>query len=187
MKIRQFNTNYSHEFSVLIGIQSKIQNKLDAEWIACALLSAMAHDYGHPGTVNHFESDIESETIKKIRPFLSSHKAASFWCDALEHAILNSDFSLVQKNHASIRGKEFKCDQAWLNVFLNEADVMASATLKFGPQLGHSLADEWRLINFPAHTSVATGMGRKAFLKKLEFSSDASSLLNLNSKIAAHL
>ena len=97
MKIRQFNTNYSHEFSVLIGIQSKIQNKLDAEWIACALLSAMAHDYGHPGTVNHFESDIESETIKKIRPFLSSHKVASFWCDALEHAILNSDFSLVQK------------------------------------------------------------------------------------------
>ena len=82
-----------------IGIARVAQqaHKLDAEWVACALLSAMAHDYGHPGTVNHFESDIESETIKKIRPFLSSHKVASFWCDALEHAILNSDFSLVQK------------------------------------------------------------------------------------------
>jgi hypothetical protein len=173
--------------TVLIAIQEKIQNKLEAEWVACALLTAIAHDFNHSGNVNYFESEIEFETTKNLRPFLSLHKVASFWRDALEHAILNSDFTRVQKNHELVRAKEFKCDQAWLNVFLNEADVMASATIKFGPQLGQALSDEWRLINFAAHQSIATNAGRKKFLKKLEFSSGASRLLNINSKIAEQL
>lgn len=173
--------------SVLIGIQSTIQNKIDQEWVACALLLAIAHDFDHPGNINYSESEIELQTIKKIRPFLLSQNVKGFWCDALEFSILKSDFSLVQKNHESVRGKEFKCDQAWLCVFLNEADVMASASSKFGPQLGNSLAEEWRLINFPAYQSVTTQTGRKAFLRKLEFSSDASKLLKINPDIAEQL
>jgi 2-polyprenyl-3-methyl-5-hydroxy-6-metoxy-1,4-benzoquinol methylase len=74
-----------------------------------------------------------------------------------------------------------------LIVFLNEADVMASASDKFGPQLGHSLAEEWRLIDFPAHQSVATDTGRKTFLRQLEFSSAASRLLRINANIAEQL
>jgi hypothetical protein len=173
--------------SVLIGIQSKAQHQFDKEWVACALLTAIAHDFGHPGNVNYFESEIEAETTKKLQPFLSSHKVASFWCDVLERAILNSDFTLVQKNHDLVRGKEFTCDQAWLSVYLNEADVMASATAKFGPQLGHSLADEWRLIDFPAYQTVSIDAGRKAFLKQLVFSSNASSLLKINESITEEL
>lgn len=173
--------------SVLIGIQSKIQNKLDTDWVACALLTAIAHDFSHSGNINSYESEIESETIKNLRPFFSTCKVASFWCDAIEHAILNSDFKLVRKNHELVLGKEFKCDQAWLNVFLNEADVLASATVKFGPELSHSLADEWRLIDYPTHKIVATDEGRKEFLKNLEFSSGASRHLQINSKIALEL
>lgn len=173
--------------SVLIGIESKIQNKLDEEWVACALLSAIAHDFGHSGNVNYAKSEIESETMQKLRPFLSSHKVSSAWCHDLECAILNSDFSLVQKNHESVRGKEFRYDQSWLSVYLNEADVMASASSKFGPQLGHALAQEWQLIGFPAHQTVATSQGRKAFLKQLIFSSNASSLLRINESIFEEL
>jgi len=173
--------------SVLICIQSKIQGDLDKEWIACALLSAIAHDFDHPGKVNQFESEIESKTVQQLQPFLLNHQVPSYWCKALESAILRSDFSLVKKNHQLVKGKHFQCDQDWLIVFLNEADVMASASDKFGLQLGNSLAQEWRLIDFPAYQSVATETGRKAFLRQLEFSSAASRLLKINVNIAEQL
>jgi hypothetical protein len=173
--------------SVLIYIQSKIQGDLDKEWIACALLSAIAHDFDHPGKVNQFESEIESKTVQQLQPFLLNHQVPSYWCKALESAILRSDFSLVKKNHQLVKGKNFQCDQDWLIIFLNEADVMASASDKFGLQLGNSLAQEWRLIDFPAYQSVATETGRKAFLRQLEFSSAASRLLKINVNIAEQL
>ena len=173
--------------STLIFIQSKNQGDLDKDWIACALLAAIAHDFEHPGKVNQFESEIESNTMSQLQPFLLTHQVPSHWCNALEHAILRSDFALVQKNHELIKGKKFQCDQDWLNVYLNEADVMASATTKFGAELGNSLAEEWRMINFSAHQTVSTSTGRKAFLKQLVFSSDASKHLQINSKIALEL
>ena len=173
--------------STLIFIQSKNQGDLDKDWIACALLAAIAHDFEHPGKVNQFESEIESNTMSQLQPFLLTHQVPSHWCNALERAILRSDFALVQKNHELVKGKKFQCDQDWLNVYLNEADVMASATTKFGPQLGNLLAEEWRMINFSAHQTVSTSIGRKAFLKQLVFSSDASKHLQINSKIALEL
>ena len=173
--------------STLIFIQSKNQGDLDKDWIACALLAAIAHDFEHSGKVNQFESEIESNTMSQLQPFLLTHQVPSHWCNALEHAILRSDFALVQKNHELVKGKKFQCDQDWLNVYLNEADVMASATTQFGPQLGNSLAQEWKMINFSAYQTVSTSIGRKAFLKQLVFSSDASKHLQINSKIALEL
>lgn len=173
--------------SILICIQSKNQGDLDKDWIACALFAAIAHDFEHSGKVNQFESEIESNTMNQLHPFLLTHQVPSHWCKALECAILRSDFALVQKNHERVKDKKFQCDQDWLNVYLNEADVMASATTKFGPELGNSLAEEWRMINFSAHQTVSTSIGRKAFLKQLVFSSEASRHLQINSKIALEL
>ena len=173
--------------SILICIQSKIQGDLYKDWIACALLGAIAHDFEHSGKVNQFESEIESNTMNQLHPFLLTHQVPSHWCKALECAILRSDFALVQKNHELVKGKKFQCDQDWLNVYLNEADVMASATTQFGIQLGNSLAQEWKMINFSAYQTVSTPIGRKAFLKQLVFSSEGSRHLQINSKIAMEL
>lgn len=68
-----------------------------------------------------------------------------------------------------------------------DADVIASAAAKFEPGLGNSLSEEWRLIDLPAYQSVSTDTGRKVFLKQLEFSSDASGLLEINAKISEEL
>jgi hypothetical protein len=43
------------------------------------------------------------------------------------------------------------------------------------------------MINFSAHQTVSTSIGRKAFLKQLVFSSDASKHLQINSMIALEL
>ncbi len=173
--------------AVLLRIQTDKHKSLDQEWVACALLAAIGHDFGHPGQVNQLESEIESKTLQLLQPFLSNHNVTSYWCNALSCAILKSDFAIVEKNHALVQGQEFKCDQNWLNVFLNEADIMASASAKFGPQMGHLLSKELELVNFPAYQSVATEKGRQAFLNKLVFSSHASNVLNVNSSIAKEL
>jgi hypothetical protein len=52
---------------------------------------------------------------------------------------------------------------------------------------GPSILDEWRLIDLPAFQSVSTDTGRKVFLKKLKFSSGASTLLKINAKIEEEL
>jgi len=70
---------------------------------------------------------------------------------------------------------------------LNEADVMASASSKYGPVLGDSLAQEWRLIDFPLHSSVTSLEGRKIFLKQLIFSSPSSLVLGLGEKISEEI
>jgi hypothetical protein len=53
--------------------------------------------------------------------------------------------------------------------------------------LGESLAQEWRLIDFPSHNSVASLEGRKFFLKQLIFSSPASLVLGLPERIAVEI
>jgi len=64
---------------------------------------------------------------------------------------------------------------------------MASASAKYGPDLGESLAHEWRLIDFSLHSTVASLGGRKTFLKQLIFSSPASLFLGLNERIAEEI
>ncbi len=173
--------------SVLIAIQSEQPPALNRDWMACALLTVIAHDFGHTGQINQSESEIELKSTQLLRPILANCQVSDAWCTAVESAILHSDFSIVRKNHEQVQGKDFQCNQAWLNVFLNEADVMASASAKYGSRLGESLAQEWKIIGFSAHHSVATRDGRKAFLKQLVFSSWPSKYLQMDQRLAQEL
>jgi hypothetical protein len=165
--------------SVQIAIQSQLKGESNAEWSACALLACIAHDLGHSGRINQFESEIEKNSVQLLQPMLDACGVAGTWREWTEQCILRSDFALVQKNHVAVQGAAFDWDLKWLIVFLNESDVMASASTQFGTDMGEALAREWEKIDFVAHKTVATPAGRKGFLKIIAFSSPASKELGI--------
>ncbi len=170
--------------SIQLAIVVELENKANHDWMVCALLTCIAHDFLHPGKVNLVESEIEQQSFNLLKPTLLFHCVPQEWQQVIETAIVRSDFAIVHRNHAKVSGENFEWNGKWLCVVLNEADVMASASSKYGPALGASLAQEWRLIDFPLQTSVASMEGRKAFLKQLLFSSPASLVLGLSQRIS---
>jgi hypothetical protein len=169
--------------SVQIAIQSQLSKSFNAEWAACALLACIAHDFGHNGRINQFESELEKHSVELLRPILDECGVIGLWRNWTEQCIIQSDFALVQKNHEAVQGAPFDWDLKWLVVFLNESDVMASASTNFGIGMGEALAREWKKIDFVAHKTVATPAGRKGFLKIITFSSPASKELGIHAAI----
>jgi len=173
--------------SVQIAIQTHLQHESNPEWSACALLTCMAHDMGHSGRINKFESELEMHSVDLLRPILDECHVTGEWRDWAEQCIVQSDFSIVHKNHSAVKDMPFEWNFKWLNVFLNESDVMASASPQFGTSMGEALAREWEKIDFVAHKTVATPAGRKGFLKILTFSSPASHALGIQATIAKEI
>ena len=176
-------TSMSVQLSILVALKKEANQ----DWMACALLTCIAHDFFHPGKVNLVESEIEKQSVNFLKPILKSHSVPDEWRKIIDTVIVRSDFAVVHQNHAHVAGKAFEWNLKWLCVLLNEADVMASASAKFGPELGKSLAQEWRLIDFPLHSSVASLEGRKNFLKQLIFSSPSSLVLGLGERISEEI
>ena len=176
-------TSMSVQLSILVALKKEANQ----DWMACALLTCIAHDFFHPGKVNLVESEIERQSVNFLKPILKSHSVPDEWRKIIDTVIVRSDFAVVHQNHAHVAGKAFEWNLEWLCVLLNEADVMASASAKFGPELGESLAQEWRLIDFPLHSSVASLEGRKNFLKQLIFSSPSSLVLGLGERISEEI
>jgi hypothetical protein len=165
--------------SLQIAIQSDLSKQTNPEWTACALLACIAHDLGHSGRINQFESELEKHSVELLAPILDACGVTGVWREWIERCIIRSDFALVQQNHSAVQGADFEWDLKWLIVFLNESDVMASASTKFGIGMGEALAREWKKIDFVAHQTVATPAGRKGFLKIITFSSPAAKALGI--------
>jgi hypothetical protein len=173
--------------SVQLAILVALKKDANHDWMTCALLTCIAHDFVHPGKVNLVESEIEKQSVNFLKPILESHSVPVEWQTIIDTVIVRSDFAIVHQNHAHVADKAFEWNLEWLCVLLNEADVMASASSKYGPELGESLAQEWRLIDFPQHSSVASLEGRKNFLKQLIFSSPSSLVLGLGERISQEI
>jgi hypothetical protein len=173
--------------TIQLGILVELEKKTDQDWLLCALLTSLAHDLAHPGKVNLFESEMELQSVSVLKPILSAHAVPNDWQTIINTAITRSDFSISNQNHANVSGQYFEWNLKWLCVLLNEADVMASATSKYGPELGTALAREWRLIDFPPHLTVSSVEGRNSFLRQLTFSSPASLVLGLNNRISEEI
>jgi hypothetical protein len=161
-----------------LDIEAQHSGISDSDWMCAALLAAIAHDYMHLGGVNEEVSQMEKQTCELLRPIMKESKVDSVWTERVETAIIRSDFSLAAQNHERVSGTEFAWNQQWLNVLLNEADILASSHPQFGPELSHALAQEWKIIGFAAHETVATPEGRQVFLKSVKISSRSAGLLN---------
>ena len=173
--------------SLQISIEAKLLNARSPEWFAAGLLTAVAHDFEHPGRVNGHPVEIEKKSMAAVLPILVKHGVKPEWISNVQHAVERSDFALVAENHHRVRDQAFQWNQDWLAVLLNEADILGSSTSLFGEALGQSLSAEWRLIQFSAAETVATPAGRSTFLKSLHFSSNASHQLKVREKIAAQV
>lgn len=150
----------------------------DSAWQAALLLIAVAHDLHHPGRVNRHTSDIESASLNALLPLMTSMNLNKDWIDRIDTVILRSDFSLVQENHARVAGLPFQWNTDWATVLLNEADIMASASADFGPELSLALSREWEAIQFAPYATVATESGRGQFLSNIQFSSYSARTLS---------
>jgi hypothetical protein len=173
--------------TLMIAIESERQNVRSPKWWAAALLTALAHDFAHPGRVNSKPSELEQQAVMDVLPILRKHEVKSEWVSCIQHAILRSDFAMVNENHDRIKGQSFEWNRDWLAVLLNEADILGSSVSLYGVSLGLALSDEWRLIDYSPYSTVATPSGRQNFLKSLKFSTNASRILGVQERISKQL
>lgn len=154
------------------------------DWAACLLLAVTSHDVLHPGGANSFVQEFEQQSMSLLRQIATEHGVATHWIDTASHLILHTDPTLVPANHDKVKGRAFVLDQDWAVVLMNEADILASATEAFGPQLSKELGTEWRVREHPMHRVVGSDTGRLQFLSSLRFSTPASMALSMRSEVA---
>ena len=156
-------------------------------WMACLLLAVASHDVQHPGGANAFAQQLEHHSVQVFQQLAQSHHLAPEWINTVSELILRTDPTLVAGNHDRVAGKRFVLDLDWATVLMNEADILASATERFGPELGRQLAQEWAWRELPTHAVVGTDAGRIHFLSSLRFSSPASLAMGMPERVQAQL
>ena len=134
------------------------------EWRA--ILTVIAHDWQHPGTINQFPAQIESFTVAQLRPMMHRSGVAVEDQDVVAQLILNTDPRCVKDAHAAIQNQPFDLSHlACMTVLIQEADILASATPQIGPGLTEQLALEWQAHSPEMAASLRTPQGRLNFLR----------------------
>jgi hypothetical protein len=109
------------------------------------------------------------------------------WLQRVRELILRTDPTLVAANHDLVKNTPFEMNLDWACVLINEADILASATSRYGPELGQALAQEWALKNHPLHHVVGTPQGRLQFLSSLRFSSPPAERFGMAHHVAEQI
>jgi len=185
--------NSLHTADVLVTLTLMIRMQLsnptqsDWQWIACLLASAVGHDFDHPGGVNRFHSEFETRSSLALVGKVDASRMLDEDIDRIQKLILNTEVGLVAEHHQLVAGKNFDWDLPWCTVLLNEADVLASATIEFGPSLGQALAQEFKEAGNEASNSVASPNGRRQFLSSIRFSSPSAKMLGMPQRVQEQL
>lgn len=141
-------------------------------WIL--LLSAMGHDFGHPGGVNQSPAELELMAIGKIRQaFLKTHLPEKLIESLITHMspiILATDpQAFSQLVSACTDPNELPSHSECLSMLMVEADLLASTLPIKGGLLSSQLAKEWEGGNPAQATKVASPEGRRTFLQHIQF------------------
>jgi len=161
--------------------------KLSDEWAAALLLAVTSHDVLHPGGANGFVQEFEQRSAHEMQDIANGLNIDAVWTDRVSELILHTDPTLVGANHYHVKDTHFEMNLDWACVLINEADIFASATSTYGPELGQALAQEWALKNHPLHQVVGTPQGRLQFLSSLRFSSPAAERFGMAHHVAEQI
>ena len=161
--------------------------KLSDEWAAALLLAVSSHDVLHSGGANGFVQEFEQRSAHEMRDIAQGLNMDAVWTDRVSELILRTDPTLVAANHDLVKDRPFEMNLDWACVLINEADILASATSRYGPELGQALAQEWALKNHPLHQVVGTPQGRLQFLSSLRFSSPAAERFGMAHHVAEQI
>ena len=160
---------------------------LSDEWAAALLLAVTSHDVLHPGGANAFVQEFEQRSAHEMRGIAQGLNIDPVWTDRVSELILRTDPTLVAANHDKVKDTPFEMNLDWACVLMNEADILASATSHYGPELGQALAQEWALKNHPLHQVVGSSQGRLQFLTSLRFSTPASEAFHMASEVTVQI
>lgn len=173
--------------ATMLSIESVHGSKPPGEFAQLLLLSAVAHDYKHPGGMNKHPFELERQSVMQLEGIWTNCALSVTQINQISQLILHTDISTVQSNHDRVKGQHFAFNLDWAQVLLNEADIMASCTPEFGPELSRQLAQEWRETGYQQYADVDTDEGRQQFLKSVRFSSPASVTLGFPQMVVAQL
>jgi len=157
------------------------------EWTTALLLAVTSHDVLHPGGANSYVQEFELRSAHEMQSIAQTLQVDPLWQQRVRELILRTDPTLVAANHDKVKDSPFEMNLDWACVLLNEADILASATSRYGPDLGLALAEEWALKDHPLHSFVGTAKGRLQFLATLRFSSPASDAFQMKESVAQQI
>jgi hypothetical protein len=148
------------------------------------LFCAVAHDFGHDGSINKVAFELEKSSIQKVGAFLCESSFGSELIDKLEAKIkpiiLATDPSFLGTLLAKFTGPTANPTRVdCMSMLIVEADLLASALPIHGKLLGKLLGQEWESSNPKAATLVASDQGRLKFLEYIRFISPHAIMLKI--------
>jgi len=177
--------NREHIMDVLLGLHCLIDQPvhgLDHTQQLILIVTMLAHDYGHNGSINRFQFDLERKSFAAVRPYLEDAGVSKRHQARIRRLILLTDPSCQQ--WVQHLGPSVFATQAKLIV---EADLMASLMPARGFYLGARLAEEQMRQGLSQAQIFATLEGRYRFLSAVRFCSAAAMELGLEDIRSAQL
>jgi hypothetical protein len=148
------------------------------------LFCAVAHDFGHDGSINKVPFELEKSSIGETRNFLSKNSYSPDLIEGLEAKIepiiLATDPTflgtlLAKFTDPTANPTRVDC----MSMLMVEADLLASVLPMRGKLLGKLLGQEWESSNPKAAASVASDQGRLKFLEYIRFISPHAIMLKI--------
>ena len=171
-------------------LASSPKSKFDDPWAIShedawvLLFCAVAHDFGHDGSINKVPFELERSSIEKTRTFLNQNSSAPDLIKELEakieSIILATDPSFLSSLLAKFTGPTANPTRIdCMSMLMVEADLLASVLPVRGKVLGKLLGQEWESSNPKAAASVASDQGRLRFLEYIRFISPHAIMLQM--------
>lgn len=153
------------------------------------LLAMVAHDAGHPGRINTVTHELEGASYELVAPLLKKHGVNAEDTRAVKDIILSTDPRVGAQHYQTAHKTTCSTQRlAWQRLFVQEADVLASALPQLQAELTRQLAKEWAKFNKQAAAGLLKPSGRLGFLEGgTRFSTPAARSMGIDKLVAKQI